>query len=220
MLPPMSPHQARLELDTLIKGRNSGYAALSRMIGRNEAYLQQYIKRGVPECLAERDRRMLANFFGVDEKRLDGSGDAPAGRPVLLIVPKLDVEASAGPGSAPGLEATLGHYGFDRQWLQRISGGRPENLSIVQVRGDSMSPTLIDGDDILVERVDGSKRLRDGIYVLQRDDALLVKRVTLSPSAGRLHIASDNPAYPSWPDCDAGGVQIIGRVVWSGRKHA
>lgn len=216
---PVSPQQARLELDRLIKNGRDGYAALSRMIGRNEAYLQQFIKRGVPECLAERDRRMLANFFGVDEKLLDGSGDAPAGGPVLLIVPRLDVEASAGPGAAPGLEATLGHYGFDRQWLQRVSGGRPETLSIVQVRGDSMMPTLVDGDDILVERVDGSRKLRDGIYVLQRDGALLVKRVTLTPSAGRLHIASDNPAYPSWPDCDAAEVQIIGRVVWSGSKH-
>lgn len=215
----VSPQQARLELDKLIKGGGSGYAALSRMIGRNDAYLQQYIKRGVPESLAERDRRMLANFFGVDEKLIDGGGHAPSGGPVLMMVPKLDVEASAGPGAAPGLEATLGHYGFDRQWLQRISSGRPETLSIVRVRGDSMAPTLIDGDDILVERSGGSVKLRDGIYVLQRDDALLVKRVTLTPNPGRLHIASDNPAYPSWPDCGAADVQIIGRVVWSGRRH-
>lgn len=217
MKPALTPEQARLELQRLVSASSSSLSELSRLIGRNAAYLGQYVKRGSPAYLDERDRRVIADYLGIDEREIDGSGLASTGRPTLMIVPRLDVQASAGPGSMPGLEATLGHYGFDRQWLQRVSGGKPENLSIVRVKGDSMAPTLVDGDDILVDRLDGNARVRDGIYVLDRDETLLVKRVGLGPSTGRLHISSDNPAYPSWPDCDAREVRLVGRVVWAGR---
>ena len=80
-----------------------------------------------------------------------------------------------------------------------------------------MSPTLGDGDDILVDRGDAAERLRDGIYVIRMDDALMVKRLSMRP-AHRLAVLSDNPAYPGWPDVDARAITIIGRVVWSGRK--
>ena len=66
--------------------------------------------------------------------------------------------------------------------------------------------------------IDGADRLRDGIYVLRRDDALLVKRIAPSPASRRIMIKSDNSSYPSWPDCAIDEVDIIGRVVWVGRR--
>lgn len=214
----MDDDQARRELDRLIANSSTSYVGVSRMIRRNAAYIQQYIKRGTPAYLEERDRRLIADFFGVDEALLGPSASGAGRQQTMLMVPKLDVQASAGPGAALDGEVTLSHYGFDRRWLRQISQGKPENLSIVRVRGDSMAPTLVDGDDILVEQVDGSMTLRDGIYVLQRDDALLVKRLALSPASGKLTIASDNPAYPSWNDCAVEDVRVVGRIVWAGRK--
>jgi phage repressor protein C with HTH and peptisase S24 domain len=81
-----------------------------------------------------------------------------------------------------------------------------------------MSPTLNPGDDILVDLDDCEERLRDGIYVLRVDDALVVKRLALNPRGRRLTIQSDNPAYPDWPDCGLDEISCIGRVIWSGRK--
>ena len=75
------------------------------------------------------------------------------------------------------------------------------------------------GDNILVD-TDDRERLRDGIYVLRTDDALLVKRLSVNPATKRLTIRSDNDAYPSWDDCDPEGVAVIGRVVWVGRRLA
>ena len=214
----MAQDSARRELDRLITNSSASYAAISRMIGRNAAYIQQYVKRGTPDYLDERDRRRIADFFGVDEALLGPSSFVAGRQQAILMVPKLDVQASAGPGAAVGEGITLSHYGFDRNWLRQISHGQPEKLSIVRVRGDSMAPTLIDGDDILVEPVAVSMALRDGIYVLQRDETLLVKRIAVSPASGTLSIASDNPAYPSWNDCAVDDVRIAGRVVWAGRK--
>ena len=61
-------------------------------------------------------------------------------------------------------------------------------------------------------------RLRDGLYVLRLDGMLLVKRLAISPAARRVSILSDNPAYPGWSDCDPAAVDVVGRVVWVGRR--
>lgn len=57
-------------LDRLRTERNISFAALSRMLLRNEAYLQQFVSRGTPARLAEDDRRKLAVFFNIDEREL------------------------------------------------------------------------------------------------------------------------------------------------------
>ena len=83
-----------------------------------------------------------------------------------------------------------------------------------------MAPTLNDGDYILVDTSDGSSRLRDGIYVLRVEDALLVKRLAVHPFGKRVTVQSDNGAYPDWPDCGLNKIDCIGRVIWAGRKVA
>jgi len=211
----MRNDDARAALERLIEERGEDYAGLSRLLGRNPAYIQQYIKRGSPRRLAEADRRLFARYFGVDESVLGGEDREGRG---LLPVPRLDVGASAGAGAFDGDERPLAHIAFDPAWLRRIARGAPDLLSIIRVTGDSMAPTLADGDDILVDRGDGAERVRDGIYVLRIDDALVVKRVAVNPAARTLSVRSDNPAYPGWPDCDPGAVDIVGRVVWTGRR--
>lgn len=83
-----------------------------------------------------------------------------------------------------------------------------------------MSPTLNAGDDILVDLADCGDRLRDGIYVLRVDDALLVKRLAIHPVGRRVTVQSDNPAYGDLPDCGLDEIHCVGRVVWSGREIA
>lgn len=208
----------RAALERLIEDRGEDYSCLSRLIGRNSAYVQQYIKRGTPRQLAERDRRLLAGYFDVSEEMLGGPAAAVARPGGLVPVPRLDVVASAGAGALGGDERASAHIAFDPQWLRRVAAGDPKNLSIIRVDGDSMYPTLGDGDEILVDGGDGAERLRDGIYVLRIEDALIVKRVALNPAGRTISIRSDNDAYPGWPDCDPGAIDIVGRVVWAGRR--
>ena len=212
----MAEADGRAALARLIGERGEDYAGLSRLIGRNAAYIQQFIKRGTPRRLSEADRRILARYFGVEEAVLG----APAPEPGqgLRPVPRLDVDAAAGAGAFDGDERGGGHIAFDPAWLRRVARGAPDQLSIIRVAGDSMMPTLADGDDILVDRGDAAARLRDGIYVLRIEGALVVKRLALNPAARTLSIRSDNPSYPGWPDCDPAAVDIVGRVVWTGRR--
>ena len=210
---------ARLNLERLCLERGEDFAGLSKMLGRNPAYIQQYVRRGVPRRLREDDRRKLARYFGVTEAMLGGP-EENCGEGGLLPVNRHPVSVSAGPGAVPGGELGKPYFAFDERWLKSLTPSSPSNLSIVRVQGDSMSPTLNAGDDILVDLADCENRLRDGIYVLRIDDALVVKRLALSPRGRRATIQSDNPAYPDWPDCSIDEMHCIGRVIWSGRKVA
>jgi phage repressor protein C with HTH and peptisase S24 domain len=214
----MAEADPRAELQRLIEERREDYSGLSRLIGRNAAYIQQYIKRGTPKRLTEEDRRLLARYFGVAETLLGAPEPEPAGREEApVVVPQYDLGASAGPGALPGDERARSHLAFDSKWLRRLAAD-PKQLSMIRVEGDSMLPTLADGDEILVDRGDSADRLRDGIYVLRMEGALIVKRLALNPAGRRISVKSDNPAYPSWTDCDPADIDVIGRVAWVGRK--
>ena len=200
----------------LIEERGEDYAGLSRLIGRNPAYIQQ-LSSAARRGGWPRPTGGCSPAISASRKPCSAAPAAAPGRG-LTPVPRLDVDASAGAGAFDGDESGESHIAFDPAWLRRIARGAPDQLSIIRVAGDSMAPTLADGDDILVDRGDGAARLRDGIYVLRIDDALVVKRVALSPAARTVSIRTDNPAYPGWPDCDPAAVDIVGRVVWTGRR--
>src|SRR3954471_3315504 len=205
-------------LERLCAERGEDFAGLSRMLGRNAAYIQQFVRRGVPKRLKEEERRKLARYFSVSESLLGGPPDEPGAPNGLLNVTRHPVTVSAGPGAFVTEELGKPYFAFDERWLKSLTASAPSDLSLVRVEGDSMAPTLSAGDDILVDLGDGPERLRDGIYVLRVDDALVVKRIAINPVGRRLTVQSDNPAYPDWPDCSFDEVNPIGRVIWSGRR--
>lgn len=210
--------QARQALDELILQRKCNYSEISRLIGRNSAYIQQYIRRGSPRYLDEKDRSILARFFGVDETVL--GAPARRGAPVveLVQVPVMNVGASAGHGALAEGEAQTGQFGFSEGWLRNLKTSKASSLSIIGVVGDSMEPTLYDGDEIMIDLGDAQSRLRDGIYVLRMDGALNVKRIAIEPQGRLISVSSDNPSYPSWHGLNRKSVSIIGRMRWVSRK--
>src|SRR5687768_9334836 len=211
--------EPRLVIERLCAERGEDFAGLSRMLGRNPAYIQQFVRRGVPKRLKEAERRKLARYFAISESLLGGPAESDDdGSGGLVPVKRVAVRASAGPGAVVGGEAAQPYFGFDGRWLKALTATAAGKLSIIRVEGDSMAPTLNAGDDILVDPADCAERLRDGIYVLRVDDALVVKRIALHPVGRRVTVQSDNPAYPDWPDCEMGEIACIGRVIWAGRK--
>jgi phage repressor protein C with HTH and peptisase S24 domain len=208
----------RAVLERLCTERGEDFAGLSRMLGRNAAYIQQYIRRGTPRRLKEEERRKLARYFAVSEALLGGPPDSEQGPGGLVSVKRHPVRVSAGPGAVVTQEFGKACFAFDKRWLKGLTASQPSKLSIVRVEGDSMAPSLNAGDDILVDLGDAGDRLRDGIYVLRIDDAVVVKRLALNPTGRRVTVQSDNPAYPDWPDCSLADIKPIGRVIWAGRR--
>jgi len=124
----------------------------------------------------------------------------------------VDDMRSEGEGIDEGTSTT---YAFRRTWLQ--SKGKLENFVLFAVRGDSMDPTITDGDLVLIDR--SKKQVVAGtIYTLRTKNAIMVKR--LQPTgATRVKVMSDNKLYDSYEiDLDTGDIEIIGQVIWIGRE--
>ena len=212
---------SRVRLMELVEAQGVSLSGLSALLGRNPSYLQQFVRKGSPRKLEEGDRRTLARFFGVDESELGGAGEGAGDASYVgqrksqgewADVPRLPLGASAGSGALAGAELPVGQLRFSARWL-KANGLNATMLSAIEVEGDSMDPTLRDGDEILVDRT--VRPLRAGIHVLRLDDVLLVKRVERAGDA--LRLISDNRAYPEI-ERDAGEVEIVGRVVWKGGR--
>lgn len=191
-------------LAALILERGETYSSISRLLGRNAAYIQQFIQRGSPRRLDSEDIAVLARHFEVKPSVLGGIDPPPLGPGDVVILPILNAQT----------EETV--RAFDSRLLQRI-GVRHSVAAIVQISDDTMYPTLSAGDEVIVHRLGGKEALRDGLYALRMEDALVVRRIALEPAAGKVTVSCDHAHYPHWPGVAKRSLAIIGRVCWIGR---
>lgn len=197
----------RSTLAGLADEAGTSLAWLSRALGRNDAYLQQFVKRGTPRRLDEEDRRWLAAYFNVDERALGGTAGGDA---TMVAVRRIDAEAHAGAGGLVEDDRNGGEERIDPRVVARL-GVSPATLTMITAHGDSMEPLIHDGDALFVDMADRRLSSRLGIFVIRLDDALLVKRV--ARIGLEVQVASDNPAAPVIAPVRADRVTVVGRVV-------
>lgn len=220
----------RQKLDHLIRtSARDDYASISALIGKNHAYVQQFIKRGVPKCLKDDDmQRIIGHFnismdyFGSPDDFLNPGEDQNSGQETgfdeeYIKVNVYDIEAAAGAGAIVENNDVANKLAFKKSWIRSSSNATADDLAVITVSGDSMNPTLNDGDRILVDMTQTSLK-NDGIYVLRNDDMILVKRISLNPVTKLCTIKSDNSFYESWDGCQPSDLDILGRVIWMGRN--
>lgn len=198
---------ARSTLAELADGAGASLAWLSRALGRNDAYLQQFVKRGTPRRLDEEDRRWLAAYFNVDERALGGTNGGDA---TMVAVRRIDADAHAGAGGLVEDDRNGGEERIDPRVVARL-GVSPASLTMITAHGDSMEPLIHDGDALFVDMADRRLSSRPGVFVIRLDDALLVKRV--ARIGLEVQVTSDNPAAPIIAPVRADRVAVIGRVV-------
>lgn len=220
----------RQKLDHLIRtSSEEDYASISTLIGKNHAYVQQFIKRGVPKCLHSEDLAKIIDHFGESLAYFGSAEDFPSPGmdslpPVMGISAKdyiqvnvYDIEAAAGVGSVADNNDIANRLAFKKSWIRSSSNATADDLAVITVSGDSMNPTLFEGDHILVDLT--AKQIKnDGIYVLRNDSMVLVKRISVNPISKLCTIKSDNNYYQSWEGCEPDQLDILGRVIWMGRK--
>lgn len=220
----------RQKLEHLIRtSSHDDYASISALIGRNHAYMQQFIKRGVPKCLRDDDMKKIIQHFNISldyfgtpddfpnpgqrhSDNLDGEFDEE-----YIRVNVYNIEAAAGAGSVVENNEIANKLAFKKSWIRSSSNAMADDLAVITVSGDSMNPTLYDGDHILVDMTLTTLK-NDGIYVLRNDDMILVKRISFNPVTKLCTIKSDNNYYESWEGYQPADLDILGRVIWMGRN--
>jgi len=101
-----------------------------------------------------------------------------------------------------------------RSLVEEDLRARPDDLLVIDLRGDSMEPDFFNGDRIVVNRRDVNP-VQPGPFALWDGDGYVVKNI--ERRRGRLRIFSSNPKYSEW-ETDGEEVQIMGRPVWFARR--
>ena len=149
-------------------------------------------------------------------------GDVPG------AVPEVDARAGAGSGQVGDHEIVtlqrgetyVGHrvisdWVFPSAFLRHELHVQPGGIMVLEVVGDSMSPTLETGDRVIVD-TSHSRPTPDGIYVIEEGDGPMVKRLQLvrRSEPAEVRIISDNSHHETYT-LRLDDIRIIGRV--SGR---
>lgn len=203
----MEPREA---LDGLISERGETYASISRLLGRNSAYIQQFIKRGSPARLDQSDIALLALHFDVPVEMLGGKEGPTVGQRSIVKVPLLN-----GTGNDSRSQWRL----VDAAWLGRLCD-QPASVAILPIVGEAMEPTLCNGDEVMISRVRFQESVREGLYAIRGSSEIFVRRIAIDPTKNRLTVLTDHPAYPSWQGIQRKAVDIVGRVIWIGARVA
>ena len=199
--PSLSPRE---QIRRLCRDRGEDFATLSRLVGRNPAYIQQFVARGTPRLLPERERAILARHFDIPEYLLGGDETRSA---VAGLVPLFE----------RGQADTQARLGLDAATVARLSESGAALIELIEMEGEAMAPTLRPGDQLLIDRGDGPKRLRDGLYLIRIEGRDVVKRLTLHPLKPKVTVQSDNPDHADWPDLPRAKLTVIGRAIWLAR---
>lgn len=154
-----------------------------------------------------------------------GAMQSPAAEFNLAVLPRYDVRASAGAGSLVVSEDVSEYFSVGRDWLRRnLPPWAPTNatVGVLENGGDSMEPTIRDGDLLMVvQDVEWRTVERGGIFVFSLDDhRLLLKRLQVMTN-GDLRIISDNPAYAAETipfDRIEHRIRIHGQVFFAGGR--
>jgi phage repressor protein C with HTH and peptisase S24 domain len=173
-----------------------------------------------------RSLAMVAETLGVSIEHLSlgAENTAPAKKLALnprhdadlWRLPVYDIDAPAGDGPYVTDDDPIYEIAFSPKMLSGLTNATNNELAVLQVRGDSMSPTLVDGDQVLVD-VTKKNINYDGVFLLRYDDALRIKRIDKNPSTNHFLVKSDNPIYDPF-EVEAENLDVVGRVVWVGRR--
>lgn len=135
----------------------------------------------------------------------------PAG---TVLIDRHDARAAAGRNGVLSDTAVIERVLFSEAWVRRVLRRNPGNLALLEAFGDSMEPTIADGDVIMIDVV-VDDLVSGRIYVVDLSGELLVKRIQRRVN-GSLLVLSDNPRYP--PEevsaADAHHLRLVGEVVW------
>ncbi|WP_230189317.1 S24 family peptidase [Sphingobium sp. CECT 9361] len=131
-------------------------------------------------------------------------------------VQEMDLAYGMGGGTYLDVPVKSTPLTFSRKWLRMFTEAPPEKIFVARGMGDSMMPTILDADIVLIDTSDNRVMAGDKIWAVAYGQTGLIKRLRPMPD-GSVKILSDNPSVPSETAYD-GELNVVGRVVAIVRK--
>jgi transcriptional regulator with XRE-family HTH domain len=134
-----------------------------------------------------------------------------------VMVPQLDVHASAGHGSEDPVEvgegAIIAHWQIPTEIIRQFTQGAGGGLYWITNRGNSMEPVIAANTPVLVNTQDRTPS-PPGVFCVWDGIALVVKNVQAIPFSDpvRVKISSENPSFDPYERVEEEAC-IWGRVV-------
>ena len=158
--------------------------------------------------------------------RYPGTGEGESGDPreePQRRIPELDTRGDPGSGQAKREVRKDGRHAdpikpegwvFPASFVREQLHASPERLLVIETNGDSMAPTVVSGDRVIVDT--GHKTpTPDGLYAIRDAFAgIVIKRLQVLRPAKQAHvkIISDNPKQGS-EEVPLSELEVVGKVV-------
>lgn len=131
-------------------------------------------------------------------------------------IKEIDLDYGMGATWIDGVPVTEIERVFPADWLVQFTRASPQHLFFAHGAGDSMMPTILDRDIVLIDTTQQTLNMADRIWAVAFGGAGMIKRLRPQPDGG-VRLMSDNPAIRDEVAYD-GELSIIGRVVAVMRK--
>lgn len=211
-------------LKARMEERGVSQSELARRVGVSQQAIGKLVSG---ESSTSRQLHKIARELATSPAYLMGETDDPD-EGALLPLPAEDVAGDLGLVAIKEVDLALGLGGgyiddgavlettryFPSSWLRELTRTPPEHLVFARTKGDSMKPTLSDGDIVIIDLTQQRISEQDGVYAVAVAQLGMVKRIWANPD-GSYKIKSDNPNVgPETAHDDEMFVlgQIVGKV--------
>lgn len=206
-------------------------AEFAKRVGSAQANVSKWEKGGTqPDAIPMGE---MAGLAGVSVKDFAEKPWGPKGNAKDITPPTLDdlaaehgwvlideIDLSLGMG-ATYLDSNnqpdrIGIIPFASDWIRDMHRGPISHLKVVRGRGDSMEPTIRDGDFVLVDTSRRRLDEQDVVWAVSYGDLGMIRRLRQLPG-GAVQLMPDNAVVRPTEAYD-GEMYIMGRVIWIGRR--
>lgn len=161
----------------------------------------------------------LRERFGVNiEWILSGDGPKLLKEPNIkdgfVTIPQINTQLSEDGKLVPDNRVDL-RVAFREEWIR--PRGRPESMSVMRIYGDSMQPTLQDGDLVLINHDTVKIRPNGGLYAIETNGEIFVRECRFDYISQAVNILNHNSKF-GMQSIDPKKINIKGLVIWMGRE--
>ncbi|MBR6081198.1 MAG: helix-turn-helix transcriptional regulator [Treponema sp.] len=205
-------------LEQILIEKDMTEAELSRQIGYSQAGINGWKTKGnipiadvavkVAKLLGTTVEYLILGDNPVEFRDVKNKNVFNLSEKNYFLVPVLNQELSAGKGDfLPDSDTVTGLVPVPSE-LGRFG----EKLAALYVHGDSMEPTLHNGELVLCDSCGWDNG--EGLYAIRLNGMGYIKRIQVG--AGKIRILSDNPKYePIEEPIGSDAFSVIGRVRYS-----